>query len=170
MPFSEKNQTVLSKTNEDLLTKIGEKYQAGIKVHQPGEIIPKHVNYIEGVSPHLVESVTSYLKGPTITDEFGAQHELRRAFFEKMRVEDPQIFAWMETNRLRFNNMFGLSMLGLFNQNGIIEKSLLDELHYVLPKSAEEFTALGTEEAKVQKTEEVAAVVRKIYESLLVDG
>lgn len=153
--------------NEVSLKNLSDRFQAGIRVHQPGVTLPKYASFKPGVNPFVAAMVTTYLSGPTITDGFGAKHELRRDFYEKVKSADPVTFSWMEANRLRFNNMYGLSMIGPLNAGGQIDSRLVSKLNDVLPKSAEEFAQLKSDEVRVAKTEEVAEVVRKIYENLV---
>lgn len=166
MSSAENKQPGLSQ-NEKALKFLSERFQAGIRVHQPGESLPKYVSVRPGINPFVTAMVTTYLDGPTITDGFGAKHELRRDFYEKVREADPATFSWLEANRLRFNNMYGLSMLGQLNSDGQIDQGLVSKLNNALPKSAEEFAQLKSDEVRVAKTEEVAEIVREIYESLV---
>lgn len=111
----------------------------------------------------ISQALNDFLAAPTIKDEFGHEHHLRRKFHAVVEINNPKLFVWYQTNRLRYNNILGLSYITLAFDKTLQDypdaNHIFSEMVKAMPQTAEAFNALSDEE-KIRTTNTIARAIK----------
>ncbi len=153
---NQSDQQVMAKSLETLAKQHGCK----IKVIDFGSKTP---HFEDHELNQISQALNDFLAAPTIRDEFGHEHHLRRKFLVVVEINNPKLFVWYQTNRLRYNNILGLSYItlafGKTLQDYPDANHIFSEMVKAMPQTAEAFNALSDEE-KIRTTNTIARAIK----------
>lgn len=114
----------------------------------------------------LSQPISEYIEAPTIVFPAQTTHPERRAFSEGLGVKDPTTRLWYETNRLRYNHIYGLSYLPLAFESILAQlpevARLLDVVIRDIPRTAELYERLTIPE-RVKISQKLVVGLKQVF-------
>lgn len=118
----------------------------------------------------LASHVGKYLKSPTITFLDKVEHSARRVFSARLQIENFELYTWYESNRLRYNNMLGLTYLPIIHRKLLSTmtnaETLLKLVSKMVPDTAGIYDGLSIPQ-RVETSVKLSQVLRKVYTEIL---
>lgn len=130
-------------------------------------------DYLAPLSDPELESLAShirdYVEAPTIRFREDMTHSERRAFLARVAKDNPLLHRWLESNRLRYNNLLGVAGLPLIHQEALqrvpMAGMIFRQVVAAIPHNAGIYDELDLSQ-QVGVTKEVTRGLKAIYEEL----
>jgi hypothetical protein len=134
-----------------------------ITIADPGSYLPEHrqAAALDEKEMFRFDTIRAFVGAPTIIIDPEEPHSVRRVTVQHLQETDPQLAPYLDSNRLRFNQIFGLYLL-LNNPHyatNAIAQELLDTMSHLLEAGYDSYSI----DEKVQFTHDIAAKLMDLY-------